>query len=141
MQATKDQKRLIQINSPSRDMKEEFVQWATGDVKKTSCNDLTFDQANLIMEKFLGLTPHKPKFLATFDKHNPRHKYLLSAVITFGWFRKSAKYGKVANLDKLNEWLYSDRCPVKGKPLKQMNDEELSKIIAAFESMTVKQFK
>jgi hypothetical protein len=141
MQATADQKKLIHINSPTRDMKEEFVQWATGDSSKTSTNDLTFDQANAIMEKWLGLTPHKPKFLASFDKNNTRHKYLLSLLITYGWYCKSGKYGKVANLDKLNEWLQSDKCPVPNKPLKKMNDDELTKIIGAFESMTRKKFK
>lgn len=141
MQATKEQKRLIQINSPTRDMKEEFVQWATGDNSKTSCNDLTFDQANAIMEKWLNLTPHKAKFLAKFDKTNPRHKFLLSLVINFGWWRSSAQYGKVANLDKLNDWMRSALCPVQDTPLMKMTDTELSKVIGAFESMVRKKFK
>lgn len=140
MQATKEQKRLIQINSPTRDMKEEFVQWATGDNAKTSCNDLTFDQANAIMERWLGLKPHKPKYFSAFDKNNGRHKFLLSLVITFGWWQHDPKYGKVANLDKLDSWMKSDLCPV-NKPLLDMTNDELSKLIGAFESMVKKKFK
>ena len=43
MQATKEQKRAIAMNTANKDIKEEFVQWATKDVKKTSTNDLTFE--------------------------------------------------------------------------------------------------
>lgn len=41
--ATAKQKQLIHLNTPTKDMKEEWVQWATNSNDKTSCNDLTFD--------------------------------------------------------------------------------------------------
>ena len=142
MQATKQQKTLIHINAPTRDLKEEYVQYVTEDNNKISTNDLTFDQANFILEKFLGLTPHKARFLAVFDKNNPRHKKILSILIEMRWRTWSAKYQKyLANMDKLNEWMHSDKCPVKGKALTKMNDEELSKIIFALEKIALGTFK
>lgn len=139
MLATKEQKKIIHT-VVHKTIKEETVQWATDDNSKTSCNDLTFEQANKILVQF-NCTPHKPKFLATFDKANPRHKFLLSLVINFGWWRSSAQYGKVANLDKLNDWMRSNLCPVQDTPLMKMTDAELSKVIGAFESMVRKKFK
>jgi hypothetical protein len=138
MNATKIQKQLIHINTPNRDIKEEFVQWATDSIEKISCNDLNFEQANMILVQ-LGKEPHKASNYAVFDKTNNRHKYILSLCITYGWSKWSAKFGKIANLDKLNEWMHSKFCPVQ-KPLKKMNSDELDKFIAALESMTVKKF-
>lgn len=139
MLATKQQKKIIHTVVP-KPIKEEIVQWATGDVKKTSCNDLSFEQANAILVKF-KCKPHKQQFLARFDKHNPRHKFLLSLVINFGWWRNDPQHGKVANLDKLDEWMKSSLCPVQSTPLLKMTNEELSKVIAAFENMVRKKFK
>lgn len=140
MNATKQQKQLIHVNTPNRDIKEEFVQWATMDEKKISTNDLTFEQANQILEK-LGLPPHRLKFLAVFDKKNYRHKYILSLCIQYGWFENSLKYGRVADMDKLNDWMLSDRCPVKGKKLKDMTNDELSTFIGALEGMIKGRYK
>lgn len=84
MQATKEQKQLIHINTPNRDTKEEFVQWATDDNAKTSCNDLSFDEANKILLQ-LNLTPHKPKNYAVFDKNNKQHRTILSLCIQNGF--------------------------------------------------------
>jgi hypothetical protein len=140
MQATVQQKKIIHTVVP-RDIKEEYVQWATEDVKKISTNDLTFDQANKILEKF-NCTPHKAQFLAVFDKKNPRHTKILSILIEMRWRVWSAKYQRfLANMDKLNEWMHSDKCPVKGKALTKMNDDELSKIIFALEKIALGTFK
>ena len=137
MQATAAQIKIIQTIMPTRDIKEEWVQWATEDVTKISCKDLTFDQANKILVQN-KCTPHKPLFYAKFDKENPRHKYLLSVVIEYGWFKRSGKYGRIADLDKLNEWMHSAKCPVK-KPLMKMTADELSKVITALANMSLKQ--
>lgn len=139
MQATKEQKQLIHINTPNRDIKEEFVQWATGDVEKTSCDDLLFEQANMILVK-LGKKPHKPENWAVFDKNNKAHRTILSLCIQMGMSKESGRYGKVADLDALNEWLHSARCPVQ-KPLKKMEKIELSKVIGALSAMTKKKYK
>lgn len=132
MEAIKKQKQLIHVNTPTRDMKEEWVQWATGDVKKISCDDLSFEQANKILEQ-LGIKPLKAEYWAYFDKDNSRHKYVLSLCIQYGWSIR--KRGSVfADLDRLNEWMHSNRCPVQ-KPLKKMSPDELSKFIVALEGM------
>lgn len=138
IKATKQQKKIIHTVVP-RDIKEEYVQWATEDVAKTSTNDLTFDQANMILEKF-KCTPHKLGFLATFDKDNARHRFLLSLCIQYGWKKKLPKYGWVANTDKLNEWMHSTLCPVPNVALMKMTPDQLSKVIAALENMTLKKF-
>jgi len=135
MQATAAQKQSIHMNVP-KPIKEEMVQWATGDISKISTNDLDFDQANRIIEKF-GKQPHKPTFYAKFDKKNHRHKYILSLCMQYGWLKGSGIYGRIADLDKLNEWMHSAKCPVK-KALMKMDNNELSKVIAALEKMILK---
>lgn len=135
--ATKEQKRDIHMNV-HKEVKEEFVQWATADVTKTSCNDLTFDQANRILVQN-NRKPHKLAFRAKFDKNNSRHKYLLSLCIQYGWWQVSKKFGKVADLDQLNAWMHSDKCPVK-KALTDMDNDELTKVIGALSKMTVKRY-
>src|SRR5690625_3366741 len=90
MQATKKQKQLIHVNAPTRDIKEEFVQWATGDVNKISTNDLNFEQANRILEK-LGKQPIRakkedsPLFWGYFDKNNSQHMQIQSLLHQLHW--------------------------------------------------------
>ena len=139
MQATNNQKRIIHMYSPTPETKEDWVQWATNDNEKTSCNDLSFTQANLILVK-LGKTPHKAVFRASFDKNNSKHKYILSLCIQYGWYKQSGKFGKVADLDKLNEWMYTSKCPVQ-KALKKMSSAEVSKVIIALESFIKNKYK
>lgn len=135
--ATPAQKKLIHINTANRDIKEEFVQWATDDNNKISCDDLSFEQANKILVQ-LGKPPHKLNFWAAFDKKNKQHMYILSLCIQYGW--KLSGRRVIADLDKLNEWMHSERCPVK-KALLDMDTDELSKFIIALESMTKKKYK
>lgn len=140
MQATKQQKQLIHINMPTRDIKEEYVQWAMNDNSKTSTNDLDFEAANKILVK-IGKAPQKPKFLAVFDSKNTRHKFILSLCIQYGWWVFSKKYGKVADMDKLNEWMLSKRCPVQDKKLKDMDNNDLDRFIGALEGMMKKKYR
>ncbi|NJB36365.1 hypothetical protein [Croceivirga sp. JEA036] len=140
MQATKSQKKYIHINTPTRDIKEEFVQWATGSVDKISCNDLSFEQANLIIEQ-LGGTPHRGPYdnWAAFNVKDSKHRYILSLCQQYGWV--STKNGRtVANLQLLAHWLYT-KSPVK-KPLKQLcATTEMPKVIKALEQMVNKKYK
>lgn len=135
--ATKKQIQLIQINIP-KEIKEEWVQWATGDVAKTSCKDLSHSQANKILVQN-KMTPIELDYRAYFDKNNARHRYVLSLCIQYGW-SKRGRVTTFADLDKLNEWMHSNLCPVQ-KPLKDMEKEELDKFIAALESMTKKRYQ
>lgn len=77
---------------------------------------------------------------ALFDKNNQQHKAVLSQLRTLGWVVKSDKWGEVADLNRLSDFLKSDKSPVK-MPLKQMKPEEVSKIIECFKSMVKKKYK
>ncbi|WP_139063707.1 hypothetical protein [Flagellimonas eckloniae] len=119
------------------------MQWATRDVAKISCNDLTFDEANRIIEK-LGGTPHKHASYGwgMFDKNNHQHKTILALCMNYGWKKLNPKSGRdIADIAALGNWLHNDpRCPVR-KPLKQMEPKETSKIIAALENMVARKYK
>lgn len=135
MIANAKQKQLIHLNTPNRDIKEEFVQWATGDVNKTSTNDLTFEQANKIIVK-LGKQPvnpakeDSPLFWGYFELGNKQHKQIQSLLHQIKWTHPNTKYGRVPDLARFGEWLQSERSPVR-KPLKKMDTKECNKIIHA----------
>ena len=146
MNATKKQKQLIHINAPSRDIKEELVQWATDDNEKTSCNDLDFEQANDVLER-LGLKRHRRKRdqkayeWGRFDGKNGQHKQVLSLCHQLGWTYHHPKHdAQVADLERLGQWLHSSRSPVQ-KRLMKMQHKECSKVITALESMINKRYK
>ena len=75
-----------------------------------------------------------------FDKNNKQHFTLLSQLRTLQWTVASAKWGEVADLARLSEFLKSDKSPV-NKPLKKMEPHEVSKIIECFKSMVRKKYK
>jgi phage gp16-like protein len=141
MKATPQQKQLIHLNAHDRDQKEEFVQWATDDNDKISCNDLSFDQANLILEK-LGQKPHKAKrnYYGLFDKKNQQHMAIVSLTRQLGWELKNEKYGRVADMDRLGNWLQSTKAPV-SLPLKKMTTQQLTTTINAMTGMVAKRYK
>lgn len=144
MKATTAQIRLIQINKQDENHKEELVQWATNDNTKTSCKDLSFDQANAILVEWFKLRPHEPDVdqeamkYARFDKNNEQHKRILATLINIGWWIMKKPYGKIADLQRLGKWL-QEKAPVR-KPLLKMSPTEVSKIIGALDSMTIKKF-
>lgn len=147
MKATKKQKQLIHLNTPNRDIKEEFVQWATQDNAKISTNDLSFEQANLILSK-IGIHPLRSAkakedsslYWGLFNKANTQHMQILSLVHQLQWTKPHPKYGTVANLERLGLWLQSNRSPVK-KPLKKMTVAECSKIITALNGIIKSVYK
>lgn len=150
--ATKQQKYRIRKNCNFNvGIKEELVQWATGSNEKTSLNDLSFEQADRIIKFQLGITDFKSAITETdkkevrtenwglFDKNNSKHKYILSLLRQLG-LTIEVKGRDVADINKLSEWLKSERSPVQ-KPLQKMNSVELSKIIGALEGMMKKRYK
>lgn len=145
MQATKHQKQLIHVNSHNRDLKEEYVQWATGDVSKISCNDLTFEQANKIIVQ-LGKQPIKatkedtPLFWGFYERGNQQHKQIQSLLHQLKWTMPNTQWGRVPNLERFGSWLQSDKSPVQ-KPLKQMTPAECSKIIVALGGILKSMYK
>ena len=75
-----------------------------------------------------------------FDNKNKQHKTILSQLRTLQWVVPSEKHGEVADLNRLSEFLKTDKSPV-NKPLKKMDEKELSKMISCFESMVTKKYK
>lgn len=75
-----------------------------------------------------------------FDKKSKQHLNVLSQLRTLQWVKHSEKWGEVADLDRLSAFLKSDKSPVK-KPLKDMTDKEVSKIIECLKSMINKKYK
>ena len=140
MQATKEQKRLIAINTPNKETKEEWVQWATADVNKTSTNELTFEQANMILKQ-LGLKPHASIHWAAFDKNNVKHRRIISMMYQAGWTITNEQGKEIPYLNRLNEWLHSAKCPI-NKPLKDMDDQqEMPRLIRAFSGVVKSKYK
>lgn len=140
MKANKKQKQLIHVNCPNRDTKEEFVQWATGDVNKISTNDLTYAEANMILRQLnVKTVPMPVEDLAItwgkFDKNNSKHKAILSLLRQIQWTTEHPKYGNVADIARFGGWLQSDKRAPVHKPLLKMSPEELSKTITALEGI------
>lgn len=127
--------RLLQFNEEA---KEEVVVGITGNPACTRLSHLTFDQANKAIRKLGGKTAVDYQW-AQFDKFNGQHSYVLSLCIQLGWSINHPRYGYVADLNRLSEWLKSQRSPVR-KPLRAMDKAECSKIITALENIAHKNF-
>jgi len=87
-----------------------------------------------------GGRSHSKSNWGLFDNKNQQHKAILSQLRTLQWVVPSEKWGEVADLDRLSEFLKSDKSPI-NKPLKDMDEKELSKMISCFESMVTKKYK
>lgn len=145
MKANAYQKKLIHINTPNRSIKELMVQSATGDPSKTSCNDLSFTQANKILIK-LGKKPvaarseDHPLYWGYFDRSKSSHLKIQSLLHQLSWTTPNTRYGRVPDLERFGNWLQSDKAPVQ-KPLKRMNPQECTKTIVALEGIIKSKYK
>ncbi len=145
MKANTKQKQLIHITAPTRDIKEEYVQWATNDNDKISCNDLSFDQANQILRQ-MGVKPvpmdreDQAFTWGMFDNSKKSHKAVLSLLRQIKWTTVHPTHGQVADIARFGTWLQSDRAPVK-QPLKKMDSKEISKTIIALEGILKSMYK
>jgi hypothetical protein len=86
-----------------------------------------------------GVKPLKKNW-GFFNNRDPQHKAVLSHLRTLQKVVPCEKWGEVADIKWLGEFLQSDKSPVQ-KPLKKMNKEEVSKIISCLGSMVTKQYK
>ena len=75
-----------------------------------------------------------------FDKNNQQHKTLLSLLRQAQWTIPNERWGEVADLPRLSDFLKSDKSPIK-KPLKKMEPWEVSKIIEAFKGIVNSKYK
>lgn len=137
MTASKEQKITIRRNCEWKvDIKEEWVQWATGDSSKRSLNDLTYEQAEKVIQQQTGGNSDKASF-QKFDFKNSQHKYILSLLHTIGW-TKELNGKTVGDMEALGHWLQT-RSPIK-LPLTDMGKKQLQKVIYAFEKVVKHEF-
>lgn len=138
-------KRIMNNCQYQVDIKNEWVQWVTEDVSRTSLKSITQAQAVKIICKQTGqeLKASSQKPIANsenwgyFDHTNGQHKYIMSLLRVANIVAKHPKYGEVADMDGwFSRFLQSNRCPVK-KPLKTMSTKEVSRIIIALEGVAV----
>lgn len=120
-------------------IKEEWVQWVTGDVARTSLKSLTQAQAVRILKAQTGTEPQEDNW-GLFDKDNRQHLTLLAYMRTAQWTTPNGKHGEVADIERLSDWLKSDKSPI-NKPLKKMQPWEVSKIIEAFKGIVKSKYK
>lgn len=124
------------------EIKNEWVQWVTGDTNRTSLSGLTQAQAIRIIKQQTGsdssgAVEKSVENWGTFDKENAQHRYILSILRTANIVVKSQKWGEVPDTAGwLNRFLQSPKSPVK-KPLKDMSKWEVSRIIIALENVSI----
>ncbi len=131
--------RIIKNCHYQEEIKSEWVQWVTADVNRTSLKSITQAQAKqiIIAQEGLTLINTPSDNWAYFDKNNQQHSYIRSLLIQMAWSVKSEKFGEVADLERLSNWLKSERSPVR-KKLTLMSPKETSTIISALEYMVAK---
>lgn len=127
--STPSQRQLIhRLCNYDAELKQDLVsQYSQG--RTTTSMELTEQEANHII--------YSLQHWARFDSGNSQHRYILSLCIQNGWSRTHWKFGQVADIDRLSNFLKSNRSPVR-KPLQQMTKAECSKIISCLESMITK---
>lgn len=130
--------RIMQNCNYNVDIKNEWVQWVTGDNNKTSLRNITQAQAVRIIKQQTGSdSSGAVENWGAFDKENAQHRYILSILRTANIVVKSQKWGEVPDTAGwLNRFLQSPKSPIK-KPLKKMSPTEVSKIITALEKVSI----
>ena len=130
--------RIMQNCNYNVDIKNEWVQWVTGDNNKTSLRNITQAQAVRIIKQQTGSdSSGAVENWGAFDKNNSQHRYILSILRTANIVVKSEKWGEVPDTAGwLNRFLQSPKSPIK-KPLKKMSPTEVSKIITALEGVSL----
>ena len=124
------------------DIKNEWVQWITADINRTSLKSITQAQAKKIIMAQEGstLVNQPAENWAVFDKNNTKHKVILSLLYQMQWVKPSEKWGEVPDLDRLSNFLQSEKSPVK-KKLKDMEPLELEKLIKALNGIVKHRYK
>lgn len=134
-------KRIMANCNYNVDMKNEWVQWATEDVNRTSLKSITQEQAVKIIRQQTGdVKPEADENWGAFDKDNQQHRAILSHMRTAQWTKQNDKWGEVPDLLRLSDFLKSDKSPI-NKPLKKMEPWEVSKVIEAFKGIVKSTYK
>lgn len=132
-------KAIMQNCQYNVEIKDEWVQWATADVTRTSLKSINQAQAVKIIRAQTGkeVTNCNDDF-EWFDAKNPQHKYIQSMLHSIEK-TKVLKNGKI-----VADWAFfaaflRTKSPIKTS-LKQMNPAQTSKVIFAFEKVVKHQF-
>lgn len=83
---------------------------------------------------------HSKSNWGLFDKNNQQHKTILSLLRQAQWVVPHGKWGEVPDINRLSEFLKSNKSPI-NKALKDMEPEEVSKIIEAFKGIVKSMYK
>jgi hypothetical protein len=119
--------------------KSEWVQWATGDEKRTSLRSINQAQAKKIILAQTGgeIITNPQENWGTFDFKNGQHQYIMSILRTANIVVSNPKHGEVADmLGWFNRFLKTPKAPV-NKPLMKMSKIETSKTIKALEGVAI----
>lgn len=76
---------------------------------------------------------------AVFNINNQQHKYIMSLLQQLGWVKAHVKYGQIADMNHLSNFLKSKKSPVP-MPLQSMSSQQVSKLISCLESMVTKHY-
>lgn len=134
-------KRIMHNCNYQVEIKNEWVQWVTGDTKRTSLSGLNQAQAVRILKQQTGDTTEavekSVENWGVFDKENAQHRYILSILRQANIVVKSEKWGEIPDTAGwLDRFLKSPKSPVK-KPLKDMTKWEVSRIIVSLENISL----
>lgn len=125
-------KYIHQLCNYDSELKQELVhQFSKG--RTTTSTELTQTEAQALID---SLQVH----WARFRKNNRQHMYIVSLLRQMGWTQTSDRYGIIADMDRLSDFLKSKRSPIR-KPLQQMTTEETTTLINCLESMLGKKFQ
>jgi len=134
-------KRIMHNCNYQVEIKNEWVQWVTGDTNRTSLSSITQAEAVRIMKQQTGDTTEavekSVENWGIFDKENAQHRYILSVLRQANIVVKSEKWGEIPDTAGwLDRFLKSPKSPVK-KPLKDMAKWEVSRIIVSLENISL----
>lgn len=127
----------------NEEIKTEWVQWATGDVNRTSLKSINQAEAKKIILAQTGgeiITQPQGEYFGKFDYKKPSHRKILATMRTLQWTRVDPQKGEIPDMDILDKFLKSNRSPV-SKPLMKMSDTEVQKIIIALSNIVKSKYK
>lgn len=120
----------------NKDIKDEWVQWVTGDVNCTSLRSLKQYQAIRILNRQMGKEAAHESW-GSFDTGNKQHTTIMAILRTANIVVTHPRHGEVADMKGwFSKFLQSNKSPVQ-KPLMDMQPKEVSKIIVALEGVSL----
>lgn len=129
---TSQRKDLYKLFGYDRETEAMHVRHITGDESKTTAKALSLKQAAELIKTLCTNW-------AVFNIKDQQHRYILSLLRQIGWTTTSDRYGTIADMARLSNFLKSNKSPVP-KPLQNMDKAETMKLINCLESMLGKKW-